>query len=121
MNENLIALLIFFIVVAANFGGMLAASTFLGPRRRNPVKDEPFECGSIPVGPTNGRFHVRFYMVAMLFLIFDIEVVFLYPFVLIFKESLAQGTLALGAVGLFLVVLTLGLIYEWRRGGMEWD
>ena len=75
MNSSLVGFLLFMGAVAANFGGMLALSTFLGPKRRNPVKDEPFECGSMPVGPNEGRFHVRFYMVAMLFLIFDIEVV----------------------------------------------
>ena len=118
MNAT-IGLLLFFGAVAANFAGMLALSTFLGPKRRNPVKDEPFECGSMPVGPNEGRFHVRFYMVAMLFLVFDIEVIFLYPWAMIYKSEL--GRYGFWTMGVFLLVLVFGLIYEWKRGGMEWD
>jgi NADH-quinone oxidoreductase subunit A len=118
MNVTL-ALLIFVLAVAANFGGMLALSSVLGPKRRNPVKDQPFECGSMPVGPNEGRFHVRFYMVAMLFLIFDIEVVFMYPWAMIYGTELK--TYGFFTMGIFLAVLIFGLIYEWQRGGMEWD
>jgi NADH-quinone oxidoreductase subunit A len=71
------------------------------------------------VGPNRGRFHVRFYLTAILFLIFDIEVVFLYPWALIFRSEL--GLYGFAVIGIFLAVLTFGLIYEWRRGGMEWD
>jgi NADH-quinone oxidoreductase subunit A len=118
MNAT-VGLVIFLAAVTANFAGMIAASHFLGPKRRNPVKDEPFECGSLPVGPNRGRFHVRFYLTAILFLIFDIEVVFLYPWALIFRSEL--GLYGFAVIGIFLAVLTFGLIYEWRRGGMEWD
>lgn len=116
---NLIGLLIFIAAVAANFAGMIGASSILGPRRRNSVKDEPFECGSLPVGPNRGRFHVRFYLTAIIFLLFDIEVVFLYPWVTIYRNEL--GLYGLEVMGLFLFFLIFGLIYEWRRGGMEWD
>lgn len=119
MNPSLLGLLLFLGAVAANFGGMLAISTILGPKRRNPVKDEPFECGSLPVGPNEGRFHVRFYMVAMLFLIFDIEVVFLYPWAMIYKSEL--GAYGFWTMAVFMVLLVFGLVYEWQRGGMEWD
>ncbi len=118
MNVTL-ALVLFMLAVAGNFGGMLALSTILGPKRRNPVKDEPFECGSLPVGPNEGRFHVRFYMVAMLFLIFDIEVVFMLPWAMIYKTDLK--TYGFFAMAVFFTVLVFGLIYEWKRGGMEWD
>lgn len=119
MNEPFLGLLLFLGAVAANFAGMLALTSVLGPRRRNPVKDEPFECGSIPVGPNRGRFHVRFYLIAILFLIFDIEVVFLYPWAMILKSEL--GLYGLKVAGAFVAVLIFGLIYEWKRGGMEWD
>jgi len=112
-------LLIFTAAVVANFAGMIGASTLLGPKRRNPVKDEPFECGSLPVGPNWVRFHVRFYLTAILFLIFDIEVVFLYPWAMIYRHEL--GLYGLEVMGIFLFVLIFGLVYEWRRGGMEWD
>ncbi|MES2201412.1 MAG: NADH-quinone oxidoreductase subunit A [candidate division FCPU426 bacterium] len=114
-----LAVLVFFLAVAGNFAGMLALTTVLGPKRRNPVKDEAFECGSLPVGPNQGRFHARFYMVAMLFLIFDIEVVFMYPWAMIYKTDLK--TFGFFSMAVFLAVLVFGLIYEWRRGGMDWD
>lgn len=116
---SVMGLLIFVAAVVANFAGMILASTLLGPKRRNSVKDEPFECGSLPVGPNRMRFHVRFYLTAILFLIFDIEVVFLYPWITIFRNEL--GVYGLEVMGLFLGVLVFGLAYEWRRGGMEWD
>ena len=88
MDPTLQGLLMFGIAVTANFAGMMLLTSLLGPRTRNPVKDQPFECGSLPVGPTRGRFHVRFYMVGMLFLIFDVEAVFLIPWAVIFKSDL---------------------------------
>ena len=105
--------------VFINFAGMMAATTLVGPRRRNPVKDQPFECGSLPVGPNKGRFHVRFYLVGILFLIFDIEAVFLIPWAVVYKSSL--GWYGFWTMGLFFLVLIFGLAYEWRRGGMEWE
>jgi len=117
--DHTLGVLLFFMAVAGNFAGMIAASTLLGPRRRNPVKDEPFECGSLPVGPNRTRFHVRFYLTAILFLIFDIEVVFLYPWAMIYKSEL--GLYGLAVMSIFLFVLIFGLVYEWKRGGMEWD
>ncbi len=116
---TVMGLLIFAAAVAANFAGMILTSTILGPKRRNSVKDQPFECGSLPVGPTHTRFHIRFYLTAILFLIFDIEVVFLYPFITILRPEL--GVTGLWIMGAFLAVLVFGLAYEWRRGGMEWD
>jgi NADH-quinone oxidoreductase subunit A len=115
----LIGLLVFAAVVAANFAGMIAATSFLGPKRPNPVKDEPFECGSLPVGPGRVRMHIRYYLTAILFLVFDIEIVFLYPFIVIARREL--GAYGFGVMGIFFALLAFGLVYEWRRGGMEWD
>lgn len=114
-----IALVIFLLVCAGNFGGMIALTSFLGPKNRNPVKDEPFECGSIPVGPNNGRVHVRFYMVAMLFIVFDIETVMMYPWAVIYLKDLRLFGLV--EMALFIAILTFGLVYVWKRGGLEWD
>src|SRR5438034_337778 len=84
-------LIIFLLVAAGNFGGMIALTSVLGPKARNPVKDEPFECGSIPVGPNGGKIHIRFYMVAMLFIVFDIETVMMYPCaIMILDASILQ-------------------------------
>ncbi len=71
------------------------------------------------MGPNRTRFHVRFYLTAILFLIFDIEVVFLYPWAMIYRGEL--GWYGLQVMGIFLAILVFGLAYEWKRGGMEWD
>lgn len=118
MNSTL-GLLLFLGAVAANFAGMIALTMFVGPKRRNTVKDEPFECGSIPVGPNRGRFHIRFYLTAMLFLIFDVEVVLLLPSIPVLTTEL--GVFGLQVLGVFVALLVFGLVYEWKRGGMEWD
>jgi NADH-quinone oxidoreductase subunit A len=114
-----IALLLFFAIAAGNFAGMIALSALVGPKRPNLVKDEPFECGSIPLAPQPGRLHVRFYRLAMLFIVFDIETVLLYPWAVIARPEL--GRLGLAEMGLFVLVLAIGLAYVWKRGGLEWD
>ncbi len=96
----------------------LSLSRFVGPRRPNPVKSRPFECGMEPFGWPHGRFPIHFSVIAMLFIIFDIEVAFLYPWAVLFRQ--------LGVVGLvemlfFLLVLTAGLLYAWKRGALEWE
>ena len=110
--------------VAVGFAGLfLGLSYWLGPKRRDALKETPYECG-IPARSTiQIRFFIRFFLVALLFLIFDLEVVFLYPWVAGFNEFLDAGTgmYSLAAVGVFLVVLVVGLVYEWRKGGLEWQ
>ena len=117
--DTSLALILFILAAAANFGGMMVLTSLVGPKRPNPVKNEPFECGSLPLMPNRGRLNVRFYMIAMLFLIFDVEVVFLYPWAMIYKSEL--GLYGFVTMGFFLLVLVIGLIYEWKRGGMDWD
>jgi len=101
----------------------LGMSYWLGPRRRDPLKETPYECGIPARSTVQIRFFVRFFMVALLFLLFDLEAVFLYPWVLTFQGYLASGAGAytLGVMGIFLVILTVGLVYEWRKGGLEWQ
>ena len=109
-------------VVAAGFGTVnLIATHLFGPRRPNRVKLSPYESGVPPVGDARLRFSVKFYLVAMLFIIFDIEVVFLYPWAVVFKDLLAQGTFIFTEMVVFLGVLILGFAYVWRKGGLEWD
>ena len=89
----------------------------LGPRRANKTKSEPYECG-LPTEVTRTfRFGISFYMVAMLFILFDIEVVFLYP---IAVELRAFGTFALFETGVFIALLVVAFVYVWRRGALEW-
>ena len=88
------------------------------PYRPNPVKYDSYECGMETVGGTWERFNVRYYRFALLFLLFDVEVVFLFPWA---TRAGALGWSAFGAVLFFIAIMMLGYAYEWRRGGMEWD
>ena len=102
--------------------GMLVMSVVLGKRgKRSPVKDTPYECGMVPVGPGTTRLSVRFYLVAMLFILFDIEVVFLYPWAVIYREALKEsGGMILGAMVSFLGVLLVGYLYAVKKGAFDW-
>ena len=106
------------IVLAAGFlVTMLLASIFIGPRRDSAVKDEPFECGTIATGTASERFSVKFYLVAMIFILFDLEIVFLYPWAL---QAQTLGWYGFCAMLTFITVLSLGLAYVWRRGVLDW-
>ena len=114
--------IVILMLVAGGFAAVsLAATHLFGPRRPNPVKLSPYESGIPPVGDARLRFSVKFYLVAMLFIIFDIEVVFLYPWAVVFKELLAQGTFIFTEMVVFIGVLVMGLLYVWRKGGLDWD
>ena len=107
------------IVIAVLFaGGAVLLSSVMGPRRPTPVKLEPYECGIAPVGLARDRVSIKFYLVAMLFIIFDIEIIFLFPWAVIFREL---GWFGFFEMGCFMLVLALGLAYVWRKGGLEWD
>jgi NADH-quinone oxidoreductase subunit A len=98
-------------------GGMLGAHRLLGPKREFPEKLDPFECGEQQIVSPKQRFSVKFYLVAMLFVIFDLEVVFFYPWGALFREL---GWFGFWAMGIFTVPLVVGLLYEWRKGALEW-
>lgn len=102
--------------------GMLVFSVVLGKRgRRTPVKDSPWECGMEAVGAGAGRPSVRFYLVAMLFILFDIEVVFLYPWAVVYREMLVENAnLIFGAMLTFLGVLLVGYIYAVKKQAFDW-
>ena len=99
-------------------GVILGLSTWLGTPRRSRTDLTPYECGSDLIDPSDKRFTVRFYMVAMLFILFDIEAAFLYPWATVFRQMGMGGFVSMV---LFLAVLTVGLAYVWRRGALEWD
>jgi NADH-quinone oxidoreductase subunit A len=102
--------------------GMLVMSVVLGKRgKRPPVKDTPYECGMVPVGEGSTRLSVRFYLVAMLFILFDIEVVFLYPWAVIYREMLQEnGGMILGAMASFLAILFAGYLYAVKKRAFDW-
>ncbi len=97
------------------FWGM---NRLLGPRTQGLVKETPFETGQVPLTPPGHRLTVRFYLIAILFVVFDVELIFLFPWAVVFKQ--------LGLVGLlemltFIAVLFIGLFYAWKRGALEWE
>ncbi len=118
MSGSYAPLLILFGVSVLNAVGMYAASAVLNPRRPTPQKDMPYESGMIPLGDTRERFSVKFYMVAISFIVFDLETIFLVPWAVAMRDLAWAGFVPML---LFVLVLTLGLAYEWKKGGLEWD
>lgn len=120
MTNPYVPLLIMMVVALALALGGLGASAIIGPKNYNRVKVANYECGVDPTprAPQAGRFPVKYYLIAMTFIIFDIEVVFLYPWAVAFTELAAFG---LVAMLVFIALITVPYIYEWRRGGLEWD
>ena len=102
--------------------GMLVMSVVLGKKgKRAPIKDTAYECGMLPIGEGNTRMSVKFYLVAMLFILFDIEVVFLYPWAAIYKDMLQQNAnLIFGSMLSFLAILLVGYIYAVKKGAFDW-
>jgi len=115
-------------------GIMLILAHAVGPRRHGPVKDSPYESGVPPIEDARRRFNVRFYMIAVLFLLFDVEVIFLWPWAQVFHAASTNGAtiplegggvagkgfLLLG-MGIFFCLLVFGLIYEWKKGALRWE
>jgi NADH-quinone oxidoreductase subunit A len=109
---------IFAAAVIALGSTILGAAAFLSPKKTKPGKADPYECGVPLVGETRERFSVKFYIVAIMFILFDIETVFLIPWAVLYKTL---GVFGLVEIGIFFVVLGFGLAYLWQRGGLEWD
>jgi NADH-quinone oxidoreductase subunit A len=102
-------------------GAILALTTLFGPKLRNAMKDQPFECGVPPFAGGAQRFSVRFYLVAILFLLFDVEAIFFFPWAIVFREYLSLGSFILIEMGLFVGVLLVGYYYVLRKGALEWE
>jgi NADH-quinone oxidoreductase subunit A len=118
LTEYLPVLFLLFLGLAVG-GVMLVLSWWMGPRtRRATIHDSPYECGIVPTGDARRRFDVKFYLVAMLFILFDVEIVFLFPWAVMF-DSL--GGLAVLVMVEFLLILIVGYAYVWRKGALEWD
>jgi NADH-quinone oxidoreductase subunit A len=115
-----------FIMIALATGlslSLLAGAHFVGPSRPNRIKRAPYESGMDPVGSAHDRYSVKFYLVAMIFIVFDVEVVFMYPWAASFKEFLASGA-GLGVfvvITLFAVILAVGLLYDVKKGGLDFE
>jgi len=122
-NQYIAVLMLGALAVAAT-GGMILLSTLLGKRgRRSKIKDTAYECGMLPIGEGSTRLSVKFHLVAMLFILFDIEVVFLYPWAVIYKSMLADPAtrnMILGSMVSFLGILFVGYIYAVKKKAFDW-
>ena len=118
MLENYLPILVF-LVIALVLGALLLSLGFiLGPRRPDEAKNSPYECGFEAFEDSRMKFDVRYYLVAILFIIFDLEIAFLFPWAVSLDVIGGFGMLAMAV---FLLILVVGFIYEWKKGALEWD
>lgn len=123
MLETYFPILVLAGIGLALSGGFVLLSHFIGKKNPTAEKMLPYECGIDPIGTPRNRFSVKFYLIAMLFILFDIEIVFLYPWAKLFKEFKAAGlgTFIFMEMVVFLSILGLGLVYVWKRGALDWE
>jgi NADH-quinone oxidoreductase subunit A len=118
MLENYLPILVFLVIATVLGLALLALGFVFGPRRPDPEKTSPYECGFEAFEDARMKFDVRYYLVAILFIIFDLEIAFLFPWAVSLD---AIGTFGLASMGIFLAILVVGFIYEWKKGALEWD
>lgn len=118
METEFAGILILFGFAAAVAGVFLFLSTVLGPKRPNAAKNRPFECGIPQLAPPTGHFSIHFYVIAMLFVLFDIELVFFFPWGVAFREL---GWTGFWSMASFTIVIVLGYLYALRKGALEWE
>ncbi len=117
MQGNELALILTFIIAALIPGFLIFLTSVLGPKRMNPVKALPFECGMPPSGPARDRFPIKFYLLGVLFLVFDVEVVFFYPWAVLYDELAIFGLMEMMV---FILIVAIALIYAWKEEALEW-
>ncbi|MGB9632089.1 MAG: NADH-quinone oxidoreductase subunit A [Chloroflexaceae bacterium] len=117
MLANYAFIAIFFVAAVMFPLAPLVLAYFLRPKRPTPIKQSTYECGLEAIGDLRVQFKVQYYLYALAFVIFDIEVIFLYPWAVAFNQL---GLYGFTAAAVFLIILTAGLIYEWRKGALEW-
>ncbi len=118
MQESYLPILILLGISVLNAVGMVAASHLIGARRPSAVKLTPYESGMTPLGSTRERFSVKFYMVALLFIIFELETVFLMPWATVFRSL---GLFGFVGMLIFVGVLLVAFVYAWKKGALQWD
>ena len=117
LSDYLPILMLFGLATLFGVASIYVASK-MGPSKPSPAKEAPYECGITPERMPDDRFPVKFYLIAMLFIIFDVEIVFFYPWAVIFRELRLFG---LAEMGVFVVLLLVAYVYIWQRGGLDWD
>jgi NADH-quinone oxidoreductase subunit A len=110
------------IIVAVGFAASaLIVSVLLGKTgRRSPIKDSAYECGMVPQGEVQPRFSVRFYLVAMLFILFDLEIVFMYPWAVVYRDMIPHSSVVFWSMLSFVSILMVGYVYALRKGVLDW-
>lgn len=121
MISDLIPILLMFVFALLVAGGMFAITHILGPNRPGKTKLGPYESGKDPIGEAHIRFPIRFYIIAMLFVLFDIEIVFFYPWAVVYKKLLPLGNFILIEMLVFIGLLLVGYFYAWKKGALEWE
>lgn len=116
-----IPVLLLMLIGVAVGAGVLIVSHLLGPKMPNRRKNSPYECGEDPVMNAKHRISVRFYLVAILFLLFDVEAIFFYPWAVVFKKYLSINSFILIEMGVFVAILLVGYFYVLRKGALEWE
>ena len=117
MPEGYLPILVMFLVAGAFAAIALVVSAVLGPRRPNKAKDEAYESGILPFGDARGRFPIQFYVVAVLFILFDVEVILMYPWAVSARKL---GLFGLVEMAIFLVILLVGFVYAWKNDAFDW-
>jgi NADH-quinone oxidoreductase subunit A len=105
-------------IAVALAAGLIGASTLLGKRARSPLKDTPYESGMAPIGSARERFSVKFYLVGMIFILFDIEAVFLYPWAVVYREL---KLFAFAEMFVFVALILVGFFYVYKKGALDWS
>ena len=116
--ESYFPVLVQIVIAVAVAAGLVATSFLLGKKVRDKVKDSPYECGIVPTGSARERFSVKFYLVAIVFILFDIEAVFLYPWVVVYREL---KMFAFVEMLLFIALVLAGFFYIWKKGALDWS
>ncbi|HTX15886.1 MAG TPA: NADH-quinone oxidoreductase subunit A [Candidatus Baltobacteraceae bacterium] len=112
------SLLLMFVLAAGLAGALIVVSTLIGRHKPSPEKDQPYECGIRPTGDAREPFSVHFYMVGLIFILFDIEAIFLYPWALVYHDLKVFGFVEML---LYIVILLVGYIYLWKKGALDWN
>ena len=113
-----IGIAVCFVLAGGTAGAMVLLASWLGEKKPSAVKLEPFECGEKPFSLPGGKLAIKFYLTAILFILFDVELVFLYPWAVVYRRL---GMLGLVEMGIFLGILMVGFVYAWDNGALEWQ
>jgi NADH-quinone oxidoreductase subunit A len=121
MLSSYMPILILFIVATVVAGAAVGLGSLMGPHHPTPRKQSPYESGMTPIGPAQRRFPIKFYLIAVLFILFDVEIIFLYPWAVLLRNAGRAGLFLLGEMAVFVMILLVGFVYAWKKGALTWE